>query len=83
MKRFDILFYILLALGIGIGLSQFFAFSARPTYQFWVIAAIVVYYIMWGLLYHYFKKDLEKKLFLEYITLGAIGIVVGVLVFLT
>lgn len=83
MKKFDLFFYLLLFLGIGIGASRFFAFWAKPSSQFWVIVAIVVYYVIWGLLYHYFKKDLAKKLFLEYITLGAIGIAVGVLVFLT
>lgn len=83
MKRFDILFYILLFLGLAIGASRFFATFADPTAQFATIAAIVVYYLIWGIAYHYLKKDLKRKLFLEYLTVGAIGIVVGILIFLT
>lgn len=83
MKRFDILFYILLFLGFVIGASQFFAFSAQPTSQFWIITAIITYYVIWGLAYHYLKGDLRRTLFLEYLTIGAIGIVVGILVFLS
>lgn len=83
MRRFDILFYILLFLGLAIGVSQFFAFSARPTSQFWIIVAIIAYYVIWGAAYHYLKGDLRRSLFLEYLTLGAIGVVVGILVFLS
>lgn len=83
MKRFDILFYILLFLGLVIGASQFFNPASGPTYQFTIIVATVTYYLIWGLAYHYLKRDLKRSLFLEYLTLGAIGIVVGILVFLS
>lgn len=83
MKRFDTIFYILLFLGLAIGASQFFAFSARPTSQFWIIVAIIAYYVIWGTAYHYLKGGLKRSLFLEYLTIGAIGIVVGILVFLS
>lgn len=81
MKKFDVLFYSLLALGLVIGASRFFSVSARPTEQFVTIVAVVVYYVLWGLAYHSVKKDLRRRLFLEYLTIAAVGIVAGVLVF--
>lgn len=81
MKLFDILFYSLLALGLLIGASRFFSASARPTEQLTTIVAVVVYYLLWGLAYHFIKKDLRRRLFLEYLTIAAVGIVVGILVF--
>ncbi|MEK9147050.1 MAG: hypothetical protein AAB639_02525 [Patescibacteria group bacterium] len=81
MKRFDILFYSLLALGLAIGASRFFSFSAQPTYQLTTILAVVVYYVLWGLAYHSIKKDLRRSLFLEYLAIAAVGVVVGILVF--
>lgn len=81
MKRFDIFFYTLLFLGLGIAGSHLFRFSAQPNYQFWIIVAVVVYYVLWGLAYQFIKKDLRRSLFLEYLTIAAVGIVVGILVF--
>lgn len=81
MKRFDILFYSLLALGLVIGASRLFGASARPTEQFVTIVAVVLYYVLWGLAYQFIKKDLKRSLFLEYLTIAAVGIVVGILVF--
>ena len=81
MKKFDLLFYSLLALGLVIGASRFFGSNARPTEQFVTIVAVVVYYVLWGLAYQFIKKDLRRSLFLEYLTIAAVGIVVGILVF--
>lgn len=81
MRRFDILSYTLLALGLVIGASRFFGSLASPTEQFLTIVAVVVYYLLWGLAYHFFKRDLRRRLFLEYLIIAAIGIVVGILVF--
>lgn len=81
MKRLDTLAHLLLFLGVVVAVVAFFTLRYDRAAQLWVILTLVAFYILWALVYHYTKRDINKKLFLEYLLVGAICAVVGILVF--
>lgn len=81
MKHFDTLIHILLFLGFAIGGGAIWWLRYDSLRQFLVIIILVIFYLLWGVVYHSLKKDLTKKLFIEYLILAGIAIVVGFLVF--
>lgn len=82
MKHFDILAYILLFLVLGIGAAVFYQVRFNPAKQFLVVILLSSFYLFWGILYHYQRRDLSRKLFLEYLLIAAIAAAVGFLVFM-
>ena len=77
----DILSYLLLLSGLVLGVVSFLKFRYDSTLQLEVLIALVLYYIVWGGVYHFIKRDLSHKLLLEYFFIGTICVGVGVLVF--
>lgn len=81
MKRLDFFAHILLILGILIAGIAFWGLRYQGNAQILVIFTLVIFYIFWALVYHYTKRNLTRKLFLEYLLVAAICTVVGILVF--
>lgn len=81
MKVLDTLAHILLFLGVVIAGIAFWGLRYQAGAQLLVILTLVTFYIFWALVYHYTKRDLSKKLFLEYLLVAAICSIVGILVF--
>ena len=79
-NQLDILSHTLLFCGGVLAVVVFLKlrFDQR---QIFVIFGLVIFYLLWGLVYHFAKGDLSKKLALEYGLIGAICTLVGVLVF--
>lgn len=82
-KHYDILLHIILYFGISIGVLAVWFLRYDNLGRFLVIGAMVMYYLVWGLTYHYLKRDLDKKIIAEYLLIGAIGLVAGYLVFIS
>ena len=83
MTFLDILAYILLLLGFGVGSLVFYRLRNVGQEQFLVIIFLVGFYLVWGIIFHSLKKDLDRKLLLEYLVIAAIAAVAGVLVFVS
>jgi len=81
MKKLDFLAHLLLFLGVIIATIAFWGLRYQAGAQLLVVFTLVVFYIFWALVYHYTKRDLSKKLFLEYLLVAAISCVVAILVF--
>ena len=81
MKHFDTLAHIFLLFALGLGAVGIYRSRYDATGQFLVILVLAVFYILWGVLYHYLRGDLKRKLFFEYLILASIAGVVGFLVF--
>lgn len=80
-KRYDIYLHINLYLGISLGLFAVWLLKYNSQRQFVIIIAIATYYLVWGHLYHYLKKDLDRRVVIEYLLIAAISILAGYLVF--
>lgn len=74
--------HIFLFLGLALGVVAIYGLLFDSIKQFLVVAAMVAFYVLWGLIFHNLKNDLTKKLFWEYLILGAIAIIAGFLVFM-
>lgn len=81
MKKLDLFSHILLFLGVLIAAVAFWGLRYQAGAQLLVIFTLVTFYIFWALVYHFTRRDLSKKLFLEYLLVAAICSVVGILVF--
>ncbi|OGD86797.1 hypothetical protein A2870_02365 [Candidatus Curtissbacteria bacterium RIFCSPHIGHO2_01_FULL_41_11] len=83
MKRqFDLVAHLLLIAAVAVGMLAILRGRFAGGDQFLVIIAIVFFYLAWGLVYHYAKRDLTKKLYFEYLLIAAITSVAGILVFM-
>lgn len=72
-----ILYCVFLVGGMAVFLSRFSA-----TRQFTIILLMVIFYLVWGLLYHYFRGDWTKKLTIEYLTIALIALLASLLIFI-
>lgn len=81
MKYFDTFAYILLGLTVVVATASLMRFKFDPSTQFLVVELLLIFYLVWGVIYHNIKKDLKKEIILEYIAIASIASVVGFLVF--
>lgn len=81
MKLFDTFAYILLGLTVVVASGAMMRLRFDTQAQFLVLELLVIFYLVWGVIYHNIKKDLKKEIILEYIAIASIASVVGFLVF--
>ena len=81
MKHIDIVAHICLLFGLVVGTVAIFRLRYDNVAQFLVILILAAFYLLWGIVYHNLKRDLDRKLLFEYLLIAAIVVVVGLLVF--
>ena len=81
-RNFDILAHLLLMAALAVGGLAFLRVRFAAQDQLLVILAIVFFYLAWGLIYHYARRDLSRRVYLEYLLIAAIASVAGVLIFI-
>ena len=74
MKQSFIHFLVLVAILAG-GIFTFIYVRPNTTLQLFVGIITAVTYVLWGLIHHAIKKDLHRKIMVEYLLIGAIAIV--------
>ena len=50
--------------------------------QMTIFIGTAVFYVIWGILHHFFNHDLSSKIAMEYILFGALGISIVFFVFM-
>lgn len=81
MKHFEKIAHFFLILGFLVGLLAIFKVRYQTSGQFWVILIVAVFYLIWGIVYHWIRGDFTKKLFLEYFLIAIIAAVAAFGVF--
>ena len=77
MKKNHLIHYTPL---IGILIAAVFGFvyvSYDIGFRVSLIIAASLAYISWGLVHHYIHKDLNLSVILEYISIAALGVIIG------
>lgn len=72
-----VLYGVFVVGGMAVFLSRFSSIR-----QFTIILLMVIFYLVWGLLYHYFWGDSTKKLTIEYLTIALIALLASLLIFI-
>jgi len=76
MKRTkDIVNFFVLFLILGVSVLSFYQASGNGRVQLYIGGIMSATYILWGILYHHWQKDLHMKVVLEYILVGLIAFV--------
>ena len=81
MKYFEAISHIVLYTGFSVGLVALYILRFSTTHRLMVILLMIVFYLLWGFVYHIYKRDFSQKVYLEYLILAGIAAVVAVLVF--
>ena len=81
-RHFESVFYILLFAAFALGAVFFLRVRFNPFYQFSMLLALAIFYFVWGMFYHYLRRDLNIKVFWEYLIIFAICALAAVFVFL-
>ena len=74
MKQSFIHFLVLVAI-LASGIFTFIYVRPNTTLQLFVGIMTAVTYVLWGFIHHAIKKDLHRKIVIEYLLIGAIAIV--------
>ena len=77
----DKLAYSVLFAALLLGTAAIFSLKYEPNGQFATIVGFSIFYLVWAVVYHLFKRDLNLTVFLEYLIIASIALVVGFLVF--
>lgn len=67
------LFYLLLFVGLLLGLIGFFSFLGQPALRKLVVIITSLFYFSWGMVYHYQEKTLHPKIVIEYLLIAVLG----------
>ncbi len=73
-KQRDILAHIFLYFGLGVGALGIFLSRFDSIRQFLVILLLVVFYLIWGFVYHHLKRDATRNLMVEYLIIALISL---------
>ncbi len=68
--------YLILFGGLILGFFFFLFFSYNRQLQLILGIIMSIYYLIWGIIHHWFKKDLTIKVFVEYFLISLIGVVI-------
>ena len=52
------------------GIWAFISFKDAPAVQFYVVVISITVYIVWGLIYHFIDKSLNRRVIVEYFLVG-------------
>lgn len=76
MKRTkDIVNFLALFLILAVSVLSFYKATGNSTVQLYIGGVMAASYILWGILYHHWQKDLHVKVVLEYMLVGAIAFI--------
>jgi hypothetical protein len=75
MKHIHIMHYLVLGIIVFGGTVAFYYAAPNTALQLTVGVITSLAYIAWGLIHHYLKKSLHKRIVVEYILMGAIAII--------
>lgn len=67
--QYSVLAFILIA-----GIASFQYVKPDSTAQLMIGIATSVAYVAWGIIHHFIRRDLHKRVVVEYILIGAIAI---------
>lgn len=81
-KHIESVLYITLFGVFALGAVYFLRFRFNPFYQFSMLLVLSIFYFVWGMFYHHLRRDLNLKVFFEYLAIWAIVVMAAVLVFL-
>ena len=82
-RNLDIIAHAVLYFGFFVGGLAVLFSRFNENRQFLLITLLVLFYLLWGYLYHDLRKDLTRKLFGEYLIIALIALAAGFLVFLS
>ena len=68
------LYYPVLILGLGAGLTAFFHFAGQFHVRLVIAVCLGVFYFVWGVFYHAAEQNLHPKVILEYSLLSLLAV---------
>jgi hypothetical protein len=78
--RLTIVNYLTLAVILGGGIWSFITLQGNQSAQLAVGIVVSIAYAIWGFMYHSMKKDLHRKVVIEYVLVSVIAILVLMIV---
>lgn len=72
--------YIALTLILGVSLFLVLLLSPNRDYQLAIVTLASFFYVVWGIVHHRANHELNRKIVVEYILIGLLG--VGIVYFL-
>jgi lipopolysaccharide export LptBFGC system permease protein LptF len=67
--------FFVLFLILSVSVLSFYRATGNGTVQLYIGGIMAATYVLWGILYHHWQKDLHFKVVLEYMLVGAIAFV--------
>lgn len=71
----NIIHFLLLIFILSASVLAFLLFQGNHYFQLIIILMTGVAYVLWGILYHYYKHDLHLKVMLEYVVIAVVAVI--------
>lgn len=82
-KSMDQLAHVFLYFGFIIGAYAIYIWRFDAKVQFTLILSLIIFYLVWGGLYHSYKGDLSKKIAIEYFLIAVISLLSSLFVLIS
>jgi len=82
-KHLDKLAHVFLYAALMLGVVAIYFSRFNSTRQFLVVLLMIVFYLIWGQVYHYLKRDVSQKLMLEYLIIALLSLLSAYFVLLS
>lgn len=82
-KSVEAVAHSILYLGFILGAVAIFIWRFDTNRQFLIVCLLVAFYLIWGYSYHTLKRDISRRLILEYLAISLIGILAAFVVFVS
>jgi len=69
-------YYISLIVILTLGFLLAYTNHANRSFQIGVVIATTFFYVLWGIIHHLLNHDLNVKIVIEYILIGAFGLTI-------
>ena len=81
-KDFNYIAYFILTCGFAVGGYIVYQVRFEATAQFIVVLCMTGFYLLWSVIFHHYRNDLNFKIFFEYAIIAAIAIGAAALIYL-
>lgn len=82
-KKIETMWHLFLYGGLAVGALAVYLSRFSAVRQFWVLALLDLFYLIWGFAFHHAKGDVRAKLVVEYFLIAAIALGAGYLVLMS
>ena len=79
MRQKHTIYYVSLSIIMALGLLVIVLTKQDPVLRMYAVLLTTLFYVVWGIVHHILHHDTSVRVVVEYVLIGALGIVLALL----